>query len=135
MQSFQNSGGRGQAAWLLRRCRRLPLTHRSQSLLDPAREFLLPSELNLRVLLSHTHCAMAGDLGCLDARPARLLALRYIGTPERVWTETGEIAAFGSRRLLQGLDGLRNPRAGTRCRSSGQTQLSGCAFSVAAFTR
>src|SRR5712664_2233273 len=44
-----------------------------QPLLNPAREFLLPGQLNLGVLLSHPNRAVAGDFRRLDARPAYLL--------------------------------------------------------------
>src|ERR1017187_3819127 len=68
-----------------RRC--LLLTRVGQALLNPAREFFLPAELDLRVFLGHADRAVAGDFRGFNARRALLLPPRDVGAPEGVWTE------------------------------------------------
>jgi hypothetical protein len=49
------------ASCVLLQGRRLLFANARQSLLNPAREFLLPGELDLRVFLGHPDRAVAGD--------------------------------------------------------------------------
>src|SRR5207248_11595482 len=84
---------------LLHRCG-LFLTDAGQSLLNEAREFFLPRQLDFRVFLGHANRAVTSDFGGLYARPAHFLPPRYVSAPERVWTESREIAALDGRRPL-----------------------------------
>ena len=58
------------------------LTDVGQSLLNPAREFVLPGDLDLGVFLSHPDGAVTGDFRGLDARSAYLLAPGDVRAPE-----------------------------------------------------
>src|SRR5215469_7930216 len=82
--------------WLL-------LTHAGQTFLNPAREFVLTSELDLRVFFGHPKGAVAGDLRCFDARPTHRLPPRNVGASEGVRPKAREIAALRLSRPLQSL--------------------------------
>jgi hypothetical protein len=81
-----------------------------QTVLNQTREFVLAGELDLCVLLRHPYGTMAGDLRYLDARSAHLLTPSDVCSPERVRTETNEIAPFRDRCSLQRLTYARIPK-------------------------
>jgi hypothetical protein len=85
--------GTGVGSSLLHDCYLL-FTHASKSLLNPASEFVLSGELDLRIFFGHPQRAVAGDVRRLDARSADLLPPRDIGAPEGVRADSKEITAL-----------------------------------------
>lgn len=102
MDGLQTGGSSGRRCSLLDD-RWLLLADAGEAFLNQAREFFLAGELDLRVFLGHPDRAVAGDLRCLNARPTNLLPPCNIRPPERVRSESGEVAALCGRRPLQSL--------------------------------
>src|SRR6266436_4490634 len=76
---------------------------RFKALLNRAGEFLLPFQLDHRIIACHAHRRVARDLAGFDGTPALLLTHRDVRAPERMQAEAKEVTADVNSSDLQGL--------------------------------
>jgi hypothetical protein len=78
-------------------------------LLDAPRQLILPFGRDEGVFASHFQIAVASDLGRLDGASADLLSPSNVRPPERVRSESGEIASLCLGRLVESIANTRIP--------------------------
>src|SRR3989304_10267802 len=82
--------------------------------LNRPRQFLLPPQLDVSVVVGHVDAAVARDLAGLDRAGAHLLPPSDVGTPEGVQTEAREVMFDCSCRNFECLPNARVPHGPLR---------------------